>query len=123
MTPDIQPDEQVLFSRRMSLIGALTHPKAVWTLWILTPFIYFGSRYVITDRRIYSRNGLVSRNTSEIEVNDLQNYQVQQGTFSRLTLFGNASFTDEGGESVVFRRTRRPKKAYKTAKKAKREAH
>jgi len=64
------------------------------------------TRYMITDRRIQIRTGLISRNDSSTHLDRVQNVNVSQSVFQRLLGIGNVDWdtagTDAGDSDFTF---------------------
>ncbi|MDX6592721.1 MAG: hypothetical protein QOJ13_1917 [Gaiellales bacterium] len=64
------------------------------------------TRYMITDRRIQIRTGLISRNDSSTQLDRVQNVNVSQSVFQRLLGIGNIDWdtagTDAGDSDFTF---------------------
>lgn len=57
------------------------------------------TRYVITDRRIQIRTGLLSRNDSSTHLDRVQNVNVTQSVFQRLLGIGNVDWDTAGTDA------------------------
>ena len=57
------------------------------------------TRYVITDRRIQIRTGLLSRNDSSTQLDRVQNVNVSQSVFQRLLGIGNIDWDTAGTDA------------------------
>ncbi|MDX6533747.1 MAG: hypothetical protein QOF68_1491 [Gaiellales bacterium] len=57
------------------------------------------TRYMITDRRIQIRTGLISRNDSSTQLDRVQNVNVSQSVFQRLLGIGNIDWDTAGTDA------------------------
>lgn len=62
-------------------------------------------RYKVTERRVISIEGLISRNTSEVEIKDIRNIQISQSLMERLFRIGTVKIGTAGtaGVEIVLR--------------------
>lgn len=69
-------------------------------------------RYELTTQRALSREGLLSRNTSEIQLDDVRNVVVQRSVADRLLGLGSVSLSTAGqaGMEITFRSIRDPER-------------
>lgn len=69
-------------------------------------------RYELTTRRAVTREGLVSRHTSEIQLDDVRNVVVQRSVADRLLGLGSISLSTAGqaGMEITFRSIRDPQR-------------
>jgi membrane protein YdbS with pleckstrin-like domain len=67
-------------------------------------------RYELTTRRALAREGLLARNTSEIQLDDVRNVVVQRSLPERLLGLGSVSLSTAGqsGMEITFRSIRDP---------------
>lgn len=63
---------------------------------------YFNSDFVLTDRRVVSKFGLLSRSTSEQRLSKVESIQVYQSLLGRLLNYGNVAVTGTGSSITVF---------------------
>lgn len=68
----------------------------------LAAIAYRTSEFVITNRRVLIKIGLISRRTNEIFVNKIESIAVDQGIFGRLLDFGTVTVRGTGGSSDKF---------------------
>jgi uncharacterized membrane protein YdbT with pleckstrin-like domain len=83
-----------------------------------------GAHYSITDTVAVQREGIISRNTSEVEVRDIRNIQVKQGVLERLFGLGSVliSTAGQGGIEIVFWGIKQPQAIAETLRKLRRAA-
>jgi len=107
---EIERAKSTHYDGRMSWIGALTMPLATFTLWFAVPVLVWGSRYTVSDMGVYVRRGLISRNETTIDAEDIREVELRQGIFGRLMGYGTvtAATAGTGDAEVVFRRCRDP---------------
>jgi uncharacterized membrane protein YdbT with pleckstrin-like domain len=58
------------------------------------------TRYLVTDRRIHIRTGLLSRNDSSTHLDRVQNVNVTQSVFQRLLGIGNVDWDTAGTDAT-----------------------
>ncbi|ESQ80034.1 PH domain-containing protein [Asticcacaulis sp. YBE204] len=63
---------------------------------------YFNSDFVLTDRRVLSKFGLLSRTTSEQRLSKVESIHVYQSLIGRLLNFGNVTITGTGSSTTTF---------------------
>ena len=70
-------------------------------LWIaMICMSVFATSYQATSERLLQRKGLISRKTSEIEMSDIRNVQVNQNVLQRLLGIGNVGVSTSGQADV-----------------------
>jgi uncharacterized membrane protein YdbT with pleckstrin-like domain len=63
---------------------------------------YFNSDFVLTDRRVISKFGLLSRTTSEQRLSKVESIHVYQSLLGRILGFGNITVTGTGSSTTKF---------------------
>lgn len=63
---------------------------------------YFNSDFVLTDRRVISKFGLLSRTTSEQRLSKVESIQVHQSFLGRLLNFGTVTIIGTGSSDTTF---------------------
>ncbi|MFT3996739.1 MAG: PH domain-containing protein [Asticcacaulis sp.] len=63
---------------------------------------YYNSDFILTDRRVMSKFGLLSRTTSEQRLTKVESIQVYQSLLGRLLNFGNVTVTGTGSSTTTF---------------------
>lgn len=63
---------------------------------------YFNSDFVLTDRRVISKFGLLSRTTSEQRLSKVESIHVYQSLLGRILGFGNITVTGTGSSTTTF---------------------
>lgn len=63
---------------------------------------YFNSDFILTDRRVMSKFGLLSRTTSEQRLSKVESIHVYQSLLGRLLNFGNVTITGTGSSTTTF---------------------
>lgn len=66
--------------------------------------------YTVTDQRVIERNGLIARNTNEMEIRHIRGINVRQNVLERLLGIGTIEIISaaDGGAEVVFGGVRDP---------------
>ncbi len=96
----------ILFDWHVALLVGITVAGLLLTLligWIKRAT----TRYMLTDRRIHTRTGLVSRSEHSTHVDRIQNVSVHQSIFHRMLGIGDVDWdtagTDEAEADFTFR--------------------
>jgi uncharacterized membrane protein YdbT with pleckstrin-like domain len=71
--------------------------KAFFTLWISPIIRQKTSEFVITNKRIIMKTGLISRKTFEMNLQKIESVNVDQSFWGRLLGFGTVSIVGTGG--------------------------
>ena len=72
---------------------------------ILTPvciFTYYGSDFAVSNKRVISKKGIISRDVSEMNLNSIEGVNLDQNIFGRLLNFGIIKISGRGISTVVF---------------------
>jgi uncharacterized membrane protein YdbT with pleckstrin-like domain len=84
--------------------------RAIFTLW-LAPFIQQAtSEFVITNKRIIIKIGLIARRTLEMNLNKIETVNVDQSILGRILGFGKITVIGTGGTREVFNNISKPMK-------------
>lgn len=59
--------------------------------------------YVVTNKRLYKKQGMLSRNVIKIDVDKIQNLSFKQGVLGNLLGFGSVEISTAGGGGVQMR--------------------
>ena len=73
---------------------------------ILFPFTWITratTEYAVTDQRIITKTGIITRNTNELRVSAVESVQVKQGILGRILGFGNIIVTGRGNNILELR--------------------
>jgi uncharacterized membrane protein YdbT with pleckstrin-like domain len=96
----------ILLDKQVVLLSLITLAGLIVTLlvgWIKRST----TRYLLTDRRIHTRSGLVSRTEHSTHVDRIQNVSVRQSIFQRMLGIGDVDWdtagTDEAEADFTFR--------------------
>lgn len=96
MALEIQQSETVELDTRMSWWRALFDWRSLLTLGLAAYFIRRGTRYTVTEDRVYRRFGLVSRAENTIAVDDVRDVQLRQSITGRLFGYGTVVVSTAG---------------------------
>ena len=72
---------------------------------LLTPvyiFTYYGSDFAVSNKRVISKKGIISRDVSEMNLNSIEGVNLDQNIFGRLLNFGTIKISGRGTSTVVF---------------------
>jgi uncharacterized membrane protein YdbT with pleckstrin-like domain len=128
---DLHPGEQVVFSGRPSwrsvleiyigglvlagLVGAIAAlidvvalgvgvGVAVYVVVLIVGFVRrVGTRYVISNQRLYIRRGLLAKREQQTRIDRVQNVNTKQSLFERLLSVGTVDFDTAGTGDADFR--------------------
>jgi len=64
-------------------------------VWVL--IYYFTTELAVTNKRVISKTGFISRKTVEINITKLESVTVDQGIFGRIFKFGSVTASGTGG--------------------------
>ena len=92
-----------------------------WSLWLLVLIpltalyiwlVRISFSYTITTRRVECRQGLIARNTTEVDIKDVRNVSVEQNAIHRIVNIGNVMIgtAGTGGIEVSLRGVAQPHK-------------
>ncbi len=82
------------------LLGILT---------VLNPLIqYKTSEYAITNKRIISKVGFISRRSTEIRLDKIESVELEQGIIGRIFDLGSIKITGTGGAYAEFKNIAKP---------------
>ena len=72
---------------------------------LLIPFAllaYFGSEFGVTEKRLISKKGIISRNASEMNLGSIESVNVDQGVIERIINVGSLKISGRGTTIVEF---------------------
>ena len=113
-TIELRKNEKLLFEGKASW----------WNFWLLiltgiiTTIVLFGfvilafaylarlsTEYTVTNQRVFSKYGLISRHINDTSLDKVQDTRVIQGVMGRFLNFGDLSFNTAGGHGyeIVFK--------------------
>ena len=78
--------------------------------WLLG--LYF-IEYGLTNKRVVTKSGIISRNTEEMKLSKIETVEVKQGILGRILGYGNVVCTGTGISNVVFHSVSNPIKVKK----------
>ena len=76
--------------------------NVLFTLWISPIIRQKTSEFVITNKRIIMKTGLISRKTFEMNLQKIESVNVDQSFWGRLLGFGTVSIVGTGGSRESF---------------------
>lgn len=80
------------------LSAGLLAPVAIY-LWLSIRTIEQG----LTNKRVITKRGIISRNTDEMKLSSIETVELQQSIFGRIFGFGNVKVTGRGTSAVVLK--------------------
>jgi len=96
MALNTRGDEQVVWKGRRSWRAAFLTWSAVVTVGLWALVLRYGTNYVITTERAYSRHGLIGRRESFVTLEDVREVQMNQSAVQRLIGEGTVAFATAG---------------------------
>jgi uncharacterized membrane protein YdbT with pleckstrin-like domain len=76
--------------------------RAMLTLWISPIIRQMTSEFVITNKRVIMKTGLISRKTFEMNLQKIESVNVDQSFLGRILGFGTVSIIGTGGSRESF---------------------
>lgn len=83
-------------------------PRALFTLFIGPLIDIWTDEFVITNKRIIMKSGLISRRTLEMNLSKIESVNVEQGILGRILGFGTIWIIGTGGTREAFPKIKRP---------------
>lgn len=83
---------------------------------VYLPFVliaYFGSEFGVTEKRVISKKGIISRNASEMNLSSIESVNIDQSVIGRILNFGSLKISGRGTTSVDFDNIDEPVKVRK----------
>lgn len=94
-------DEHVVFETKYHWKIFFTF-KALFTLFIYPILARWSDEFVVTNRRIIIKTGIISRKTFEMNLNKIETVNVDQSIFGRMLGFGTITVIGTGGTREEF---------------------
>ena len=82
--------------------------RAIFTLWIAPLIAWYTSEFVITNKRIIIKVGLISRRTLEMNLAKLESVNVDQSILGRILGYGTITVIGTGGTREPFYHISKP---------------
>ncbi|HEY0262124.1 MAG TPA: PH domain-containing protein [Chitinophagales bacterium] len=76
--------------------------KALFTLFIAPVLQRWSDEFVITNKRVVIKQGLISRKTFEMNLSKIESVNVDQSLFGRLFGYGSITIIGTGGTRETF---------------------
>lgn len=100
-------DESVAFETRLHWVTFLTL-KSIFTLTIAAWFDRWFSEFVITNRRIIIKTGIIGRETFEMNLTKIESVNVDQSIMGRILNYGSITIIGSGGTKESFHKIAKP---------------
>ena len=94
-------DEQVIYETTYHWMIFISF-RGLLSLFILPALDRWSDEFVITNKRIVIKTGLLSRRTLEMNLNKVETVNVDQSIFGRLLGYGNVTVIGTGGTRETF---------------------
>ena len=75
---------------------------------VLATLAYVGSEFVVTNKRLITKTGVISRSSSDMNFNKIEGLSVDQGILGRMIDFGTVGVRGTGGFVQRFSRIDKP---------------
>ena len=82
--------------------------RAVLTLFIAPLIDIWTDEFVITNKRVVMKTGLISRRTLEMNLSKIESVNVEQGVLGRILGYGTIRIIGTGGTREAFPMIKRP---------------
>ena len=99
--------EQVVFETRRHWIAYFSL-RGVLTLGLLPLVEYWTSEFAITNKRVIVKEGLIYRETLELNLQRVESVSVDQSLFGRMLGYGTLTIIGTGGTRETFHRIAHP---------------
>lgn len=94
-------DEQVVYETKYHWKIFFTL-RGVFTLFIVPALERWSDEFVITNKRIICKTGIISRRTVEMNLNKIESVNVDQGIMGRMLGYGTITLIGTGGTRESF---------------------
>ena len=64
--------------------------------------IYYTTEFALTNKKVLSKSGLISRSTDELQLKKIEGVDVRQGIVERMLGYGSVVLSGTGSQKVVF---------------------
>lgn len=99
--------EQVVFETRRHWIAYFSL-RGLFTLGLLPLIEYWTSEFAITNKRVIVKEGLVYRDTLELNLQRVESVSVDQSLVGRMLGYGTITIIGTGGTREMFHRIAHP---------------
>lgn len=100
-------DEQVEFETTYHWI-IFCNLRAILTLFIAPLIDKYTDEFVITNKRVIIKTGLISRRTLEMNLSKIESVNVDQGILGRILGYGTIRIIGTGGTKEAFHKILQP---------------
>ena len=100
-------DESVVYETNYHWILYLDL-KSILTLFIYSIIKQWTSEFVITNKRVIIKTGLISRHTLEMNLSKIESVNVSQSIVGRILRFGSITIVGTGGSAETFHNIKNP---------------
>ncbi|MBP6730742.1 MAG: PH domain-containing protein [Chitinophagales bacterium] len=94
-------DEQVVYETKYHWKIFFTL-RGLFTLFIVPALERWSDEFVITNKRIICKTGIISRRTVEMNLNKIESVNVDQGIMGRMLGYGTITLIGTGGTRESF---------------------
>lgn len=99
-----------------------------WKSWITVGFyaiwLRMGTRYRVTEEKVTAEYGILSKNSTTINLQDIRNVELSQSGLERLLGYGDIAFSTAGtgGTEITFNKVPKPNNIKQRVEEARRTA-
>lgn len=96
-------DETILTKIKIHPIIYLKYILFIWLIFPIYGLIkLFFTEYTLTNKRVVTKTGVISRNTEEMRLSKVETVEIRQSILGRIFGYGNVIITGTGISNVVF---------------------
>jgi uncharacterized membrane protein YdbT with pleckstrin-like domain len=100
-------DERVEFETTYHWI-IFCNLRAIFTLFIAPMLDRYSDEFVITNKRVVVKTGLISRKTLEMNISKIESVNVDQSILGRILGYGTIKIIGTGGTNESFAKIKHP---------------
>lgn len=71
-------------------------------------FTYLFTEYGLTNNRVITKTGIISRSTEEMKLSKIETVEIKQGILGRILGYGNVIISGTGSSNVVISKVSNP---------------
>ena len=102
-------DEKIVSKFKIHPIVYLEYILFIWLIFPIYGLIkLFFVEYTLTNKRVVTKAGIISRDTEEMRLSKAETVEVKQGIIGRIFGYGNVIVTGTGISNVVFSYVSKP---------------
>jgi len=94
-------NERIVYQTKFHWIIFISF-KSIFTLFIPTLVDFLTTKFIVTNKRIIMKMGLIRRRTIEMNIYQVESVSVYQGVLGRILEYGTISVSGIGGSRLTF---------------------